>query len=688
MSSSADAFCLQCNEIKFDFFTKSWQKDQNTEKPPDISWSTLAPEHCRFCQLLLHCIGNSQGISTGTLRGVYASHELQLYMDVRGTSRRLEYSIQPCKPAPSPYPNEEPQKSVKFDVNELTLWLDRCKIHHCLPSDHSKHALPEGLRLIDVQNQCIIQPKSHVEYCALSYVWGRPGAVQQPRLTSRNRLETPNSLRALDLPKTILDAMDLCRDIKCKFLWVDSLCIVQDSGDDKHRQISSMADVYSQSFLAIIACGGNDANAGLAPYARDGNPGRNASISYLTRKSSKGSFVASLSPQIAAQEIAKSAWASRGWTLQEYALSRRVLFLTGSYAFLRCEKGLWYEDFGLGFSNCFENNLKWDLPLPPFYRKKKDLDRHYPSTFSQMLAQFVRRGLSYDEDILRAFTGILTRMKDSIGSLEFGTHLWGLPSKQFGAALQWTTNLPFPGEPRIGFPSWSWAGWIHANDLTAHNGNFPDMYGDQRATDISVLTCYIVEDGKNIRTVENCKLDRISLQFNDAKQRHQHSSDTAEIVRLETKLRLHFSPRASKELVDYIELHSPSKPPLSHHIFLWASCAYLYIDQPPNTVKYSKVWDFPIRTKKGDRQMGSIRLKPEWREMQPDHMPFFVSTAGMNSLPGPDAHPLQLRFKVILMKLYHNTKPAVYRRIQVSHTAICETDWTSAHPESRLIALV
>jgi hypothetical protein len=198
----------------------------------------------------------------------------------------------------------------------------------------------------------------------------------------------------------------------------------------------------------------------------------------------------------------------------------------------------------------------------------------------------------------------------------------------------------------------------------------------------------MVEDDKTIRAVESCKLERISLQFNNENQRHQHSSDTAEIFRLETELRLHFSPRPSKELVDYIELHNPSKPPLSHHIFLWASCAYLYIDQPPNTVKYSKVWDFPIRIEKGDRKIGSIRLKPEWRAMEPDRMPFFVSTAGIHLLPGPAPPPLQLKFKVILMKLYHNTKPPVYRRIQVSHTAICETDWTSAHPESCLIALV
>jgi hypothetical protein len=44
------------------------------------------------------------------------------------------------------------------------------------------------------------------------------------------------------------------------------------------------------------------------------------------RRSLKGSFVASLSPQIAAQEIEKSAWASRGWTLQEYALQKGLMF--------------------------------------------------------------------------------------------------------------------------------------------------------------------------------------------------------------------------------------------------------------------------------------------------------------------------------------------------------------------------
>jgi hypothetical protein len=687
MSSSTDAFCPQCAKINFDFFTKGWQNDQDNRKLPDISWTTFSPERCQFCRLLRHCLESSGDIYQplqGVLRGVYAGHELQLYMDFRGTSRRLDYSIRNCKPTTSSCLNEGPQDSKSFDVNELKLWLQHCEIHECLPDDHSDHPLPEGFRLIDVKNDCIVQPTAHVKYCALSYVWG---AVRQPELTSSNRLksETKNFLKTLELPipTTILDAMALCREIDCPYLWVDSLCIVQDSEDDKHRQISSMANVYSQSFLAIIAATGPDSNAGLAPY---GNRGRNSKIPYLIRRSSNGSFVASFSPQIAAQEIARSAWASRGWTLQEYALSRRVLFFTGSYAFLRCESGLWCEDFGLGFSNCFEEDLKWDLPLPPFYRRTPDPDRHYSSTFSQMLAQFIRRDLRYEQDILNAFLGVLTRLEDSIG-----THIWGLPSNEFGAALQWATSLPCPSKERVGFPSWSWAGWVHAADSPLHIGSFHDMYKgfDKRATDMSVLTCYTVKDDKNIHTVEKYNFERISLQLHEEKQQAQSPNDIAEMARIEKELQRHFMPQPPSELATYIELHSPSKPPLSHHIFLWASCATLYVDRPSKAIKHPVTWDLPIRIEKRDlQQIGSIRLKPKWRETEPGKMPFFVSTAGVIFPSDSALYPLQLKFKIILTKLLYNTKPPVYQRIQVSHTTICQSDWERAHPKSRFIALV
>jgi hypothetical protein len=61
-------------------------------------------------------------------------------------------------------------------------------------------------------------------------------------------------------------------------------------------------------------------------------------------------------------------------------------------------------------------------------------------------------------------------------------------------------------------------------------------------------------------------------------------------------------------------------------------------------------------------------------------MHFFVSTANISSA--------ELKFKVILTKLYRVTNLSVYKRIQVSQTAISASDWALANPISRLIALV
>ncbi|KAH8746736.1 heterokaryon incompatibility protein-domain-containing protein [Hyaloscypha sp. PMI_1271] len=683
MSPSSDSLCPQCAKIDFTFFTKSSGLPQfDAGFRPRLSWSTLLPEQCSFCQLLLHCISDCQGINKpfeGTIYAQFKSRELRFYIEDGGaqrTGRKLDYSIQRCQTPPLSPLIEELRRSTYFDVNELKLWLDACEVHQCLPADISQHSLPEDFRLIDVENECIVQTQDHIQYCALSYVWGD---VQQPLLTSANRLESPNSLKALDLPKTILDAMALCRDIGCRYLWVDSLCIVQDSKNDKHHQISSMADVYSLSFLAIAACAGDDANAGLAPY---GKPRRYSAISSLIRSNSNGSFVASWSPQVAAQEIVESVWASRGWTLQEYALSRRVLFFTGEYVFLRCEKGLWCEDFGLGFSNCFEMGRKWDLPLPRFYRRTPDPDRHYSSTFSQLLSQFVRRVLRYEEDILAAFTGILTRMEENIGP-----HLWGLPSKEIGSALQWTTHRPFPGIERVGFPSWSWAGWIHdRHDPTFIFEAYFDMYTgfDQRSTNISVLTCYAVKDDQSIYTVEVCDIEQNLFRLKKASDTHQSSFriDAAEINHLKVGLIQYFPPQPIIELSAYLALQTPSKPPLSHHLFPWASCSRVYIGRTMSTVNGM----FPILIKEGGPIKGHIHLKPEWRESEPDFMELFVSTIGLYRTNDSDA--LQVKCRVVLIKLLHDTKPPVYRRIQVSQYPVCFNDWKLIKPKSRLIALV
>jgi hypothetical protein len=79
--------------------------------------------------------------------------------------------------------------------------------------------------------------------------------------------------------------------------------------------------IYSHAYLAIIAAAGDDAHAGIPPF---GSPRFTSNRSLLECRTSN--LVASLSPQIASEAIATSKWSSRGWTPQEHALSRRVLF--------------------------------------------------------------------------------------------------------------------------------------------------------------------------------------------------------------------------------------------------------------------------------------------------------------------------------------------------------------------------
>src|SRR2546421_5289897 len=88
------------------------------------------------------------------------------------------------------------------------------------------------------------------EYLALSYVWG----MEQTYVTTHDTLgDKSDHLDISQLPKTILDAIEVTRKLGFRFLWVDSLCIVQDSKEDKRREISQMRSIFRHATLTIAA---------------------------------------------------------------------------------------------------------------------------------------------------------------------------------------------------------------------------------------------------------------------------------------------------------------------------------------------------------------------------------------------------------------------------------------------------
>jgi Heterokaryon incompatibility protein (HET) len=159
---------------------------------------------------------------------------------------------------------------TEIDLRLIRKWLGSCEEHHpegCMPKPRAAIE-PNGsqnfLRLIDVHSQCIVDAPESYRYLALSYVWGLVPTVHL-RKANRSQLMSPSGLTSIiaDIPQTIKDAMELVSSLGEQYLWVDSLCLIQDDEDDVREEIQTMDSVYECSYLTIIAASGADANAGL-----------------------------------------------------------------------------------------------------------------------------------------------------------------------------------------------------------------------------------------------------------------------------------------------------------------------------------------------------------------------------------------------------------------------------------------
>lgn len=164
--------------------------------------------------------------------------------------------------------------------------------------------------MIDVQNQCIVQVGHGCRYIALSYMWGK---VETVTLLSENKaqLMAPGGLLAFRyrLPRTINDSIDLLCAMGERYLWVDSICLLQDNYAEMRDAIGKMHLVYRGAVLTILAGTGRDANAGL--------PG----VRFGSRADRGGQYIEEVQPGIRmsflkplADYLNLSTHITRGWT--------------------------------------------------------------------------------------------------------------------------------------------------------------------------------------------------------------------------------------------------------------------------------------------------------------------------------------------------------------------------------------
>jgi hypothetical protein len=355
----------------------------------------------------------------------------------------------------------------EIDTTMVQSWLKRCNKHHERCDDlrlrfiDTKHYGPQWeIILIDVRNKKLIKRNSKCRYLALSYVWG---GTPQLQLTSSNleELQTHMSLRKHwdKIPRVIQDAIDFTAAIGEYCLWVDTLCIAQDS-ENRHEDITRMNEIYSGAKCTLVALCSKDATnplAGFRPGTRKIKPIAKCHDLLIAKRSPDLSKIFSM-----------SSYETRAWTFQERLLSSRCLFFTNEQLFFHCPSELWSEDRYEHFKQTadFFGNL---VSLEPskstsgVSRSFRDGSAGKFLAYAELVTQYSSRVLTYNYDILNAFSGVLNA-KGKEWDWDF---LQGIPLQSFYLALLWDCSeldqdriyKHHSGEK---LPSWSWAGWSGA----------------------------------------------------------------------------------------------------------------------------------------------------------------------------------------------------------------------------------
>ncbi|KAK7915266.1 heterokaryon incompatibility protein-domain-containing protein [Apiospora marii] len=184
-------------------------------------------------------------------------------------------------------------------------------------------------RLIETRTSAIRGP-----YMTLSHRWG-PNPTDYLRLTSVNNRLLSNGIEVEMLPQLYRDAVYVVRQLRIRYIWIDSLCIIQqgDGHADLERELPQMSEIYSHSFCNISAAEALNDHHSLF-HTRDPRSISPAMVS-LPTSSHAGPFLVSYLG-LWETDVSRSLINSRAWVLQERLLSPRVIHFGPQQLFWEC----------------------------------------------------------------------------------------------------------------------------------------------------------------------------------------------------------------------------------------------------------------------------------------------------------------------------------------------------------------
>jgi len=402
--------------------------------------------------------------------------------------------------------------SISSSANLALHWLKSCDQEHESCKEHGADTpLPKRLVAVGPETNSGIHLFEHDDvksplkgkYVALSHCWG----LSQHLTSIHANIEDWKKNIPWDLlPKTFQEAISLTRALGLSYVWIDSLCIIQDDAQDWDIEASKMGNIYNQAYLVIAATASVDGDGGLlfekSPFVTiDGMDQNQKPFQVFFRYACSHSIFnwgvpSSRTQRATRYSLTYDAQAgypllTRAWCFQERLLGKRVLHFTKEEMVFECLTALNCECAALS-----DFKDEWLLPSRqmvssddrslqpsslsptrsailgrlPEYEVVLDKDSETYKSSSEwydLASEYSEKNITRKSDWLPALGGVASKWI----SPHTGNYLAGLWSKDLLRGLLWQPSSPDKTEnPEYIAPSWSWASlqrpvkWIYGDN--------------------------------------------------------------------------------------------------------------------------------------------------------------------------------------------------------------------------------
>ncbi|KAM0206768.1 hypothetical protein ACHAQI_007993 [Fusarium lateritium] len=465
-SSSSSGLCMRCSKLDL------WQPDLQFTINLNILFTARG---CQLCSLIKDCLpdislpGSLDEIvirRNGPTLKVEPGNKPILSFYVHPEVKRLTSTGDSNKVDNNLYQAGTTRLPVAGSTEQFLLlreWIRVCEETHqhnaaetyntASRSSERTRGLPT--RVVDVGDDAnrhlrLVKSEDMVSlvYLALSHRWGDNPQHHLGRTLRSNHVRRYASIDESELPLNFKDAITVARGLGVRYIWIDSLCIIQDDDADWNVESVKMEQVYSNASCVLAA---SSAVSSMDGFLKRPEPYR----PYLTLKSQSGG-IGYLCRNIDnfQGDVDEATLNTRGWTLQERALARRTIHFTNSQVYFECSKGVHCESL-MRLTNP-RASLLGDSNFP------SSVEPHYKGgrvMLVQALYQQYSKRVFWDaQDRPIAIAGLekkLTSTFDTHGGygvfedfMERGL-LWKRPSES-----SFLKPINFPKERNV--PTWSW----------------------------------------------------------------------------------------------------------------------------------------------------------------------------------------------------------------------------------------